>query len=236
MRITVSESYEEMSKNAASFLVKRMARDGKVNIGLATGNTPTGMYEVLVEYLQLGMDAEHVHYFNIDEYCGITGTENGTCQRYLHDNFYDKIKIPEKNIHLLKEESLDVFESEIRENGGLDTIILGIGKNGHIAYNEPGTAFGTVTHTLPLTHESKLQHSEEFGGYDFVPDRAVTMGIKTIMNAKNILLVANGSEKASILRESLIGPITEQVPASILQLHPNLYVFTDAEAGEELHI
>lgn len=234
MKLVISKSYEEMSKNAAAFLMQRMARNGRVNLGLATGNTPTGMYEVLGKYLQLGFNTDHVHYYNIDEYCGVSGTENGTCNRYLQDHFYQKLSIPKQNIHVLTEDSYKTLDSEIHEIGGLDTVILGIGENGHIAYNEPGTPFESLTHTLSLTHESKLQHSEEFGGYEFVPDRAVSMGIKTIMNAKNILLIANGPKKANMVKEGLFGPISEQIPASILQLHPNVYAFFDAEAGIHL--
>lgn len=234
MKMTITKNYEKMSKSAAAFLLKRMAREERVNIGLATGNTPTGMYEILVKYFQLGINVDHVHYFNIDEYCGVNGTENGTCNQYLQDHFYQKLTIPEKNIHMLTEDTYNKMDGEIRKNGGLDTVILGIGENGHIAYNEPGTGFGELTHRLSLTHESKVQHSQEFGGYDFVPDTAVTMGIKTIMNAKNILLMANGSRKDGILKRSLFGPISEEIPASVLQLHPNVYVFLDAEAGIKL--
>jgi glucosamine-6-phosphate deaminase len=234
MEIIVSKTYEEMSKNAAAYLIQRMAQNERVNIGLATGNTPTGMYQNLVQYLNLGFNIDHVHLYNIDEYCGVDGTENGTCTHYLQEQLFQKTDIKKENIHLLHEENYLNYDEEIQENGGFDTVILGIGENGHIAYNEPNTAFGTMTHTLQLTHASKMQHSEEFGGYENVPEKAVTIGIKTIMNAKNILLMANGPKKADILKESLKGLITEDIPASILQLHPNVVVFLESEAALKL--
>jgi len=234
MEIIVSKNYEEMSKNAADFIVRRMAQDKRVNLGLATGNTPTGMYKHLVQYLQLGYKIDNVHFYNIDEYCGVNGTENGTCTKYLNDELFGKTNIKAENIHLLNEKNYEQYDENVNDNGGFDTVILGIGENGHIAYNEPNTAFHTLTNVLSLTHESKVQHSEEFGGYDHVPDKAVTIGIKSIMNAKNILLMASGPKKAEIIRESLTGNITEEIPASILQLHPNLVVILDQEAAEKL--
>lgn len=234
MEIIVAKNYEEMSKNAADFLMKRMAQNTRVNLGLATGNTPTGMYKQLVQYLQLGYNIDQVHFYNIDEYCGVTGTENGTCTKYLNDELFDKTNIKAENIHLLNEQNYEHYDEDVNHNGGFDTVILGIGENGHIAYNEPNTPFDTLTHVLSLTHESKVQHSEEFGGYDHVPNKAVTIGIKTIMNAKNILLMASGPKKAGIIKESLTGKITEDVPASILQLHPNLVVLLDQVAAEKL--
>lgn len=230
----VSENYQDLSRQAASHLVKKLAESRRVNIGLPTGNTPTGMYGFLVQYVQLGLPIDHIHFYNIDEYCGVDGTENGTCARYLQDHFYKKAPISKSNIHLLTEETYSQLDRELEESGGLDAVILGIGENGHIAYNEPGTAFNTNTHILSLTHESKLQHGEEFGGYDHVPDAAVTMGIKTIMKAKHVILMANGVKKAGILKASLTGPVSEEIPSSILQLHPNIIVFADKEAAEKL--
>ncbi|WP_027416519.1 glucosamine-6-phosphate deaminase [Aneurinibacillus terranovensis] len=230
MDIVVTKSYEEMSQYAAAFLIRRMAKKGRVNIGLATGNTPTGMYSFLVQHLNLGYNIDNVHFYNIDEYCGVNGTENGTCTRYLQDNLFQKTEVIKKeNIHWVHEGSYQTLDEEVGKQGGFDTVILGIGENGHIAYNEPGTPFSTLTHLVDLTDASKMQHSEEFGGYNNVPHKAVTVGVKTIMNAKNILLLANGPKKARILKEGLTGPITEEIPASVLQLHPNLYVFTDVE-------
>ncbi|WP_249310461.1 glucosamine-6-phosphate deaminase [Bacillus sp. FJAT-49736] len=234
MKIIVSNTYEEMSKNAADFLMKRMAQEKRVNLGLATGNTPTGMYRQLVEYLNLGYGIEHVHFYNIDEYCDVDETVPGTCAYYLQVEFFGKTKISSDNIHLLTEHNYAGYDTVIEKNGGFDTVILGIGENGHIAYNEPNTPFDTLTNVLALTHESKVQHSEEFGGYDHVPNKAVTIGIKTIMNAQNILLMANGSKKAEIIKESLTGKITEDVPGSILQLHPRVVVLLDREAAGKL--
>jgi glucosamine-6-phosphate deaminase len=233
MNLTVTNSYEQMSKEAASFLVRIMSQKEKVNIGLATGNTPTKLYEVLLGYLDQGFSMNHVQFFNIDEYCGVTGKEPGTCRYYLEEHFFAKTAIPKENIHWLTEDEADTYDALLASFGGLDAIILGIGENGHIAYNEPNTSFSSHTHIVDLTDASKKQHSQEFGGFYQVPDQAVTMGIKTIMQAKHILLIANGSKKKDILTQALFGSISEENPASILQLHPQLYVCTDQPITSE---
>jgi glucosamine-6-phosphate deaminase len=227
LEIQVSASYEEMSRQAAAFLLHAISQNRRLNIGLATGNTPTSMYKVLLQYLELGYSVDHVHFYNIDEYCHVTGKEPGTCRYYLEKNFYEKTEIPPSNVHWLDEGNYRSIEAELASQGGLDVIILGIGENGHIAYNEPNTAFTSSTHIVDLTDASKKQHSEEFGGYVNVPDQAVTMGVKTIMHTKTILLLASGEQKRDILHNALYGPVTEENPASVLQLHPQLFVFTD---------
>ncbi|MFC4618764.1 glucosamine-6-phosphate deaminase [Camelliibacillus cellulosilyticus] len=234
MEFFKATDYEEMSRVAAQFLIKQMALDRRVNIGLATGNTPTTMYRYLVQYLEFGYRIDHVHFYNIDEYCGVSGTEPGTCMRYLRDHFYDRVDMNSDHIHWLNESNWSLIDKEIETNGGMDLVILGIGENGHIAYNEPGTPFHSTTHMMDLTEASKRQHADEFGGIDAVPNQGVTLGIKSIMHARSVLLMASGSKKAEILQSSLKGPVTEGVPASILQLHPHLTIIADQAAAAAL--
>lgn len=235
MNIVVTNDYKEMSIQSAKFIVKNLLKDNKkISIGLATGNTPTGMYEVLIPIVNLGIFDDRIFYYNIDEYCNIDLNKNGTCKKYLLDNFYNKVSIKEQNIYFLDELNYKNYDSVISDFGGFDVLILGIGKNGHIAYNEPGTSFNSLTHIQELSIESKRQHEEDFGSIENVPEKAVTIGIKTIMNSKSILLMASGKEKAEIIKKSLKGDINEQVPASVLQLHPNLHVVLDKEAASLL--
>lgn len=235
MNIVITQDYEEMSMQSAKFVAKNLLKDSKkISIGLATGSTPTGMYDILVPIINLGIFNDRVFYYNIDEYCNIDLNKNGTCKKYLLDNFYIKVSINAKNIYFLDEFNYKNYDNVISDFGGFDVLILGIGKNGHIAYNEPGTSFNSLTHIQELSVESKMQHEVDFGSIDNVPEKAVTIGIKTIMNSKCILLMASGKEKAEIIKKSLKGEIDEQVPASVLQLHPNLHVVLDKEAASLL--
>lgn len=232
MKIIRSTSYEHMSQKATDYLIHRMCQSGPVNIGLATGNTPIGMYRFLNQYIKLGFDISNVHFYNIDEYYGLSEDHPGSCAYYLKKMFYHPSSVAASHIHRLYGENIREIEREIQERGGLDTVVLGIGRNGHIAYNEPSTPFNSETHILSITVESKIQHSKDFGGIVAVPEQAVTIGIKTIMHAKHVLLMVNGAEKAQILKKVLAGPVTEEVPASILKVHPDVTVIADKEALE----
>lgn len=226
MKIIRTLTYQEMSQCAADFMIHRFCTNETIAIGLATGRTPTGMYHFLNQYLHLGLRISNVHFYNIDEYCGIDD-KPGTCNDYLKENFYLPSAISNVTIHPLLEDNYKNLDQMLQSVGGLDTIILGLGENGHIAYNEPNTPFNSETHRLSLTKESKMQHGDEFGGIEKVPEHAVTMGIKTIMQARHILFLVNGSQKASILRKAIKGPVTEEIPASILQMHPDVTLIAD---------
>lgn len=235
MNIIVTQDYKEMSMQSAKFVAENLLKGSKkISIGLATGNTPTGMYDILIPLINLGIFNDNVYYYNIDEYCNIDLNKDGTCKKYLMDNLYSKTSIKEQNIYFLDESNYKNYDNFISDFGGFDILILGIGKNGHIAYNEPGTPFSSLTHVQDLSFESKMQHKDDFGSINNVPEKAVTIGIKTIMNSKCILLIASGKEKAEIIKKSLKGEISENIPASVLQLHPNLHVVLDKEAASLL--
>ena len=234
MDIKVFESYSEMSRFAADVLIDRIDPEQRVNIGLATGKTPAGMYQYWVQKLNQECRLDNIHFYNIDEYCNVKGTEPGTCRKYLEDHFFQHVQVQRNQIHWLNDKNYSAFDEAIRKAGGFHTIILGVGENGHIAYNEPHTEFGSLTHQVTLTPESKRQHAEEFGGIERVPDHAVSIGIRTIMNARNIILMASGINKAKIIKAGLRGKISERIPVSVLQLHPSLLVLLDKEAASAL--
>lgn len=235
MKIVITDNYEEMSRESANFIIKSLLSENKkMTLGLATGNTPTGLYKELTSAINKGILGDNIIYFNIDEYCDIDLNKNGTCNKYLVDNFYNNVNIPAERAIYLNENNYGSYEDMLSKLGGIDVVILGIGENGHIAYNEPYAKFNTLTHVQYLSETSKLQHGEEFGGKDKVPPTAVTIGIRTIMNAKHVLLMASGDKKAEAIKKALQGEITEEMPASILQLHPNLHVVVDKEAAKLL--
>lgn len=230
MKINIVKSKKDVGKAAAEAILD-LLKSQHANIGLATGNSPIECYDTLVQYFSKHQLPKCWHFFNIDEYDYVPIDLEGTCNAYLQGRFYGPLNIPENQIHRLYAETFPSFEQNLHKAGGLDLCMLGIGKNGHIAFNEPGTPFGSVTHRMELTEASKQQHGDEFGGVGNVPSHGLTIEMKTIMNSRRILLIANGSEKAEIIYKALTGPVTESVPASILQLHPDLTVILDEAAA-----
>ncbi|GER74677.1 6-phosphogluconolactonase [Weizmannia acidilactici] len=235
MNVKIYKDKKEVGKAAAEEIL-HLRKVDRVNIGLATGNSPIECYRELVEFFSKERLPENWNFYNIDEYDNVPLDLEGTCDTYLQQRFYGPLNIPETQIHRLYADTFSTFEQELQQAGGLDFVMLGIGKNGHIALNEPGIPFGSYTHRVALTEAYKKQHADEFGGIEKVPSQGLTIGIKTIMNSKQVLLIANGLEKAEIIRKALTGPITEVVPASVLQLHPFLTVVLDQEAASGLSL
>ena len=212
MNVIVAASYEEMSRVAADLLAQCVREKPGCVLGLATGTTPIGLYAELVKDHQAGkLSFADVTTFNLDEYCGLSPEHDQSCAD--------------------EQEASDAYESAIEEAGGIDIQLLGIGHNGHIGFNEPGEEFSKHTHTVHLTEMTREANSRLFDSIDEVPTSARTMGIGTIMRARKLLLVANGAGKARIVKQALEGPVTPQVPASILQFHPDVTVVLDPEAG-----
>ncbi len=222
-------SYDEMSAIVALH-VKRFIRSSNSNIGLPTGSTPLGMYEELKKDFRLNWD--NVKTYNLDEYVGIDINHPQSYNTYMNDNLFNHVDIPKENIHfpnafitpdivLVQDETYDTL---ITKNGGLDFLVLGIGNNGHIAFNEPGSSFDSITRKVKLDERTISDNSRFFNSIEEVPTEAYTMGLKTIMDSREIYLIAQGKSKWEIIRESFYGEITEKVPASILQKHKNLTV------------
>jgi len=241
MKIIVVEDYQEMSRWAARFVAQRILSKPNLVIALPTGNTPLGLYHELVRMFKEGLlDFSQITVFNLDEYLGLPPQHPHNFRSYMQKYFWDHVNLRPEFCHIPSSSPEDPetecsrYEQLIASRGGLDLTVLGIGENGHIAFNEPGTPFESLTHVAKLSPETRAREAGTFGGLDKVPTHAITMGIKTIMHAREILLLASGEEKALALSRSLKGPITPDTPASVLQLHPNLTVIADSSAAKQL--
>lgn len=238
MKIVKVADYEEMSRVAAELLAEQVKQKPDSVLGLATGGTPVRMYQELVELHQKeGIDFSEVKTFNLDEYYGLDKNNEQSYAYYMWDNLFSHINIKEENTHIPNGKAKDIstecasYERAIREAGGVDLQILGIGANGHIGFNEPDDNFEAVTHLVELEESTIEANARFFESIEEVPTKAISMGIKTILNAEKIILLANGESKAKALQEMISGKITPEVPASILQLHKDLTIVIDQEAG-----
>ena len=203
----------------------------------AAGSTPIGLYKQLVEWFEKGdLDFSKVQTVNLDEYKGLNRENDQSYYYFMHDNLFDHINIPEENTHLPNGMEMDSekecarYTKLIQSMGGVDLQLLGIGHNGHIGFNEPSESFDKEVHCVNLTQSTIEANKRFFASADDVPKQAYTMGIKTIMQAKKILIVANGEGKADIVRDAFFGPITPQIPASVLQLHNDVTLVADEAA------
>ena len=237
MRIIKGTTYEDMSRKAADVLAAQVLLKPNSVLGLATGSTPIGLYKSLIERYNNGeLDFSAVRTVNLDEYRGLPADNDQSYNYFMHHNLFDHINIKPENTHLTNgletdtEKECTRYDAVIAAQGGVDVQLLGIGHNGHIGFNEPADHFPTGTHLVDLQQSTIEANKRFFASIDDVPRQAYTMGIRTIMSAKCILLVASGKDKAEIVKKSFFGPVTPQVPASILQLHPNVILAGDADA------
>ena len=213
-------SYEKLSQLAALEVKKKIQRGNPINLGLPTGGTPIGMYKELVNDPHLSW--WNVTTFNLDEYIGIEPTHSESYKNFMKQNLHDHIDIDVFNVWF--PDQTDDYDSMIKMAGGLDLTILGIGTNGHIAFNEPGSPFNSKTRIVDLSEQTIKDNSRFFDSIKEVPTQAITMGFETIMKSKEILLIAQGKNKLDIVKEAMFGDITEDIPASILQNHDNLTI------------
>ncbi|WP_346891610.1 MULTISPECIES: glucosamine-6-phosphate deaminase [unclassified Clostridium] len=237
MNIIKAEDYESMSRKAANIISAQVILYPNSVLGLATGSTPLGVYKQLIDiYNDRELDFSKVHSVNLDEYYGLAPDHNQSYHSYMKENFFKHINMPSNNINIPNglASNIDLecsrYDKLISDFGGIDLQLLGIGHNGHIGFNEPGEVFEKNTYKVKLNKRTIDANSRFFNSIEEVPKYAITMGIKAIMQSKGILLVVNGISKADILYEALLGAITPKVPASILQLHPNLTVIADKDA------
>ncbi|MBQ8391106.1 MAG: glucosamine-6-phosphate deaminase [Clostridia bacterium] len=237
MKIYKAKDYNDMSRKAANILSAQVIMKPDAVLGLATGSTPLGAYSQLVEWYKKGdIDFSLVTTVNLDEYKGLTKDNPQSYYRFMCENFFDHINIDKKNVNIPDgtQENSDIecerYNNVIRSVGGIDMQLLGIGGNGHIGFNEPGCAFETETHCVKLTESTINANSRFFDTIDEVPKEAYTMGIKSIMQAKKILLIASGENKAKALYEAICGPVTPKNQASILQLHNDVTIVADEAA------
>ena len=237
MKFYCGEDYKAMSRITANIISAQIIMKPDCVLGLATGSSPEGTYAQLVEWYKKGdLDFSQITSVNLDEYKGLSGDNDQSYRYFMNTNLFDHVNIDKARTYVpngLEEDSEKAcadYNEIIRSVGGIDMQLLGIGGNGHIGFNEPGAAFEKETHCVDLTESTIKANARFFETMDDVPKQAYTMGIKNIMTAKKILLVATGEAKADALYKSLYGPITPNVPASILQLHPDVTVVADEGA------
>ncbi len=226
-----------MSRKAANIISAQVIMKPDCVLGLATGSTPIGLYQQLVAWYEKGdLDFSEVRTVNLDEYKGLSRENDQSYYYFMHHNLFDHVNLPAENSHLPNGMEPDSdkecrrYSELIRSMGGVDLQLLGIGHNGHIGFNEPGDAFDNDVHCVDLTQSTNEANKRFFASADDVPKQAYTMGIKTIMQAKKILIVASGEDKAAIVRDAFFGPITPKVPASVLQLHNDVTLVADEAA------
>jgi glucosamine-6-phosphate deaminase len=242
MEIIIAENHQDMSKLAADVIERQLLRKPSSVLGLATGSTPVGMYKELVRrHREAGLDFSKVITFNLDEYLDLSPSHDQSYRYFMDHNLFSHINVDPKNIHVPYghaeevDEFCEWYEEEIKRAGGIDIQVLGIGADGHIAFNEPGSSLGSRTRLKTLTKQTIEDNARFFDNPEEVPRFAITMGVGTILEAREILLLANGANKAEIVAQALEGPITAQVSASALQMHRHVTVIVDAEAGSKLH-
>ena len=233
-------SPEKLAQAAGQRYVELLNEKPNAVLGYATGSTPLHLYAELARLNKAGaMSFARATTFNLDEYIGLPGTHDQSYRYFMDKNLFDLIDIPKENTHVPSglgnsEQVALAYEAAIHAAGGIDLQLLGIGHDGHIGFNEPGTPFGSITHPVELNPMSIQANSRFFASIDEVPKSAITMGVKTIMNARSIIFVATGADKAEIVKKTLQGPVTEEVPASILQLHPFVEFYIDEGAASLL--
>lgn len=237
MELIKAKDYREMCQKAADLIIEKVRTVIPLNLGLATGGTPQGIYQLMIEdHNQHGTSYQHVTTFNLDEYVGLPPEHPNSYHYYMNRHLFSHIDIPNEQIHIpdgmaphTEAECLR-YEALLDAAGGIDLQILGIGLNGHIGFNEPGTSFHSRTHVVKLDESTRMANQRYFQSLDAVPTQAITMGIASIMKSKQILLLINGQKKAEILRRLIDEEVNEQLPASILKKHPNVTIIADQQA------
>ena len=235
MKVIVGNE-QEISRLIAEEFIKQVNAKPNSVLGLATGTSPLKVYANLVKANKEGrVTFKDVATFNLDEYIGLEGTHNQSYRYFMNVNLFDHIDIDKNRTHVLKgvgdyEAYAKQYDAEIASFGGIDLQILGIGSDGHIAFNEPGTPFDSLTHIAELAESTIVDNSRLFNDISEVPTKAVTMGLKSIMNARKIVLIATGKNKAKAVYGLIKGPITEDMPCSILQKHDDVTVYVDEDA------
>jgi glucosamine-6-phosphate deaminase len=241
MRVIVEPTSALVAQKAASFVAELVRRKPTCVLGLATGSTPLGLYRELIRmHREEGLDFSRVTSFNLDEYVGLAPTHEQSYRHFMQSNLFDHINIDKRNTHVPDglaadfDEFCEEYEQAIKAEGGIDLQVLGIGSDGHIAFNEPGSSLGSRTRLKTLTHETVCDNARFFTNQAEVPRLAVTMGVGTILESRRCLLLACGQHKSEAIRATVEGPITAQVTASALQLHRDVIAVIDEDAASRL--
>lgn len=237
MHIVVCRDYEEMSRRAAEIVAEQIKKRPDGLISFPGGDTPLGMVHVFADMVNEGkVDISRTHYVSLDEWVGLSNEDEGSCGLFNQQNLLSRLQHPFAGTHIINGAAEDI-ESErvalndyISQYGPLDVSVLGIGMNGHLGFNENGVDFDLDAHIIPLS-ETTLKVMTKYFGEKFHPTHGISQGIRQIMAAKTVILIANGAHKAEILKKAVHGPVTNEVPASVLQNHPNCYVVADEAAA-----
>ena len=241
MEITIASDYDGMSKIAAQIIANEIRKKHDLVLGLATGSSPIGTYKELVRiHKEEGLDFSKVKSFNLDEYLGLAPLDKNSYNYFMYENLIKHININPANVYIPQgntddpEQFCKWYEEQIKKLGGIDLQILGIGADGHIAFNEPGSSFASRTRIKALVKQTIEDNARFFDKVEDVPRFSITMGVGTILEAKKILLIANGKNKADVCDQFIEGPVTSQITASALQLHSYVNVVLDQEAASKL--
>ena len=241
MIIITVQNYSELSIKAADSVASEIVNNGRTVLGMATGSTPEGMYAELVKRFKSGMiDFRDVVSFNLDEYLSLPPDHKQSYHYYMKNKFLKHINIRTENVNLLSgsarnpELECSSYDAKIKDAGGIDLQVLGIGSNGHIGFNEPADTLSVNTHLVELSPDTVQDNSRFFGTAEQIPERAITMGMGSIMSAKKIVLLASGTGKARAIKNMSGGKVTTKVPASLLQLHRDVTVIVDHAAASLL--
>ena len=237
MRVYRATDYNDMSRKAANILSAQVILKPNSVLGLATGSTPLGTYKQLIEWFKKGdIDFSEVTTVNLDEYIGLAKDDVNSYHYFMKQNFWDHVNISPEHTHIPDGTSPDAegecskYDRLITKIGGIDMQLLGLGQNGHIGFNEPGSAFDKDTHVVKLSEMTIEANKRFFEREEDMPRRALTMGIRSIMQSRRILVIASGVHKSEVLKKAFFGPVTPSVPASVLQLHNDVTLVGDAEA------
>lgn len=243
MNICKAKNYQDMSRKAANIISAQVIMKPHCVLGLATGSSPIGTYKQLIEWYNKGdLDFARVMSINLDEYKGLSPENPQSYRYFMNTNLFDHINIDKTRTFVPNglepdsEKACAAYEEIIRQSGGIDLQLLGLGRNGHIGFNEPADSFARETHCVNLTESTIDANKRFFESENDVPRQAYTMGIGSIMKARKILVVVSGEDKADALKATICGPITPQVPASILQLHNDVTIVADEAALSKMDI
>ncbi|NLS90766.1 MAG: glucosamine-6-phosphate deaminase [Planctomycetaceae bacterium] len=241
MEVKISPTYEALSKQAAEFVAELLNAKPNAVLGLATGSSPIGLYRELVRmHKDEGLDFSQVTTFNLDEYVGLPAEHPQSYHYFMYENLFKHINVPKEHIHIPSGTTKNYrafcqwYENRIKECGGIDMQVLGIGSDGHIAFNEPTSSLASRTRLKTLARQTIEDNARFFDRAEEVPIYAITMGVGTILEARHLLLVANGENKADAVAKMIEGPVTSMITASALQLHPHAKVFIDDAAASKL--
>lgn len=240
MKVHIFDTKEKLYDEVSNYYIERLNKNPNLNLGLATGTTPIPLYDRLIEAYKKGLVSfKGVKAFNLDEYLGLEKNHHQSYYYFMRNQLFNHIDINQNNCFIPSGDNPDHETAkkeyhELLKQNQVDIQLLGIGSNGHIGFNEPNTPFDTKTHVVKLDEKTRIDNSRLFNSLDEVPTHAITMGISEIMNAKEIIVIATGSNKKDAVYEMIKGNISENVPASVLQRHPNVTVYIDKDAASRL--